>query len=428
MVVGRIVTEHASASRGRRTHVLGSLCAFVFLVNFGRIVFAPLLDPFMTTFGVGPARVGIVATLAWLGSALPRIPTGYLLTRVSRQHVVLGTGVLLAGSSAATSRIPDDIVLRLGALDLGILAVGPITLTAIDLVGFGAFVVGLASGAYFIAANPLVSELFPDRVGRVLGIHGTASQLAAVAAPIVVSVVLAGGSWRDVFVLLALGAALATISLVWTSRHADMPTAGTTDRHLLRAVRRQWRIVFAGVAIIGATGFVWNGLFNFYVPYLTATKGLDPGTANTLLTVVFAAGVPAFWVTGNLADRFPHVPLMLSILGGFVVLLFAFTFVQGLWAIVAVTVVMGYVIHSLFPALDTYLLDNLPDEDRSSAYAAYSGTMMVFQATASAVVGALVETQLSYNDVFRGFGVALVVILLVLLGLHAIGRLPSSAR
>lgn len=418
MVVSRLVTATPSRSRGRRTRVLGSLCALVFLVNFGRIVFAPLLDPFMTTFGVGPARVGIVATLAWLGSALPRIPTGYLLTRVSRKRVVLGTGVLLATSAALTSRIPDEIRLD----------VGPATLAAIDLVGIGAFVVGLASGAYFIAANPLVSELFPDRVGRVLGIHGTASQLAAVAAPLVVSIVLAGGSWRDVFILLSLGAALGTIALRWTSRHAEMPSAGTTDRNLLRAIRRQWRIIVAGVAIIGATGFVWNGLFNFFVPYLTASKGLDPGTANALLMVVFAAGVPAFWVTGNLADRFPHVPLMLTILGGFVVLLFTFTFVQGLYAIVAVTLVMGYVIHSLFPALDTYLLDNLPDEDRSSAYAAYSGTMMVFQATASAVVGTLVETQLTYNDVFRGFGVALVAILLVLLGLNAMGRLPTTAR
>lgn len=416
-IAGHVPPQFAAA-RGRRTHVLGSLCALVFLVNFGRIVFAPLLDPFMATFGVGPARVGLVATLAWLGSALPRIPTGYLLTRVSRQRVVLGTGVLLAAAAAATSRISDDAAL----------AVGPSTLTAIDLVGVGAFVVGLASGAYFIAANPLVSELFPDRVGRVLGIHGTASQVAAVAAPLVVSAVLVAGSWRDVFVLLAGGAALGTLSLVVTARRADMPDAGGTDRHLLRAVRRQWRIVVAGVAIIGATGFVWNGLFNFFVPYLTSTKGLDAGTANTLLTVVFAAGVPAFWVTGNLADRFPHVPLMLSILGGFVVLLFALTVVQGLAAIVAVTVLLGYVVHSLFPALDTYLLDNLPDEDRSSAYAAYSGTMMVFQATASAIVGALVETPLTYDDVFRAFGVGLVAVLLVLLGLHAVGRLPSTAR
>ena len=418
MVVPSSVTESSSGRRGRRTHVLGSLCALVFLVNFGRIVFAPLLDPFMTTFDVGPARVGLVATLAWLGSAVPRIPTGYLLTRVSRKRVVLGTGILLASASAATSTIPDDIVLD----------VGPATLVAIDLVGVGAFVVGLASGAYFIAANPLVSELFPERVGRVIGIHGTASQLAAVAAPLVVTVVLARGSWRDVFVLLAIGSAIGTLALVWTSRTADMPSAGGSDRNLLRAIRRQWRIVVAGIAIMGATGFVWNGLFNFYVPYLTATKGLDQGTANALLMVVFAAGVPAFWVTGNLADRFSHVPLMLAILGGFVTLLFALTAVTGFYAIVAVTVVIGFVIHSLFPALDTYLLGTLPDEDRSSAYSAYSGTMMILGATASVVVGTLVETTLTYNDVFRGFGIGLVAILLVLLGLNASGRLPSRAR
>ena len=46
----------------RRFHVFGSLCLLVFLINFGRIVFAPLLDPFMRAFGVGEATVAVGIT------------------------------------------------------------------------------------------------------------------------------------------------------------------------------------------------------------------------------------------------------------------------------------------------------------------------------------------------------------------------------
>src|SRR6056297_1974992 len=103
----------------------------------------------------------------------------------------------------------------------------------------GAFLMGLASGAYFIAANPLVSELYPDRVGRRLGIHGMASQLAAAGAPLFVTVALVVGDWRTTFQGIAVVAAVATVGFAVVSRRTDLPTAGVDDRHLLDAVRQQ---------------------------------------------------------------------------------------------------------------------------------------------------------------------------------------------
>ncbi|MFC7081022.1 MFS transporter [Halorussus caseinilyticus] len=381
------------------------MCSVVFLVNLARVVFAPLLEPLSAAFGLTESTAGLIATLAWLGSATPRIPTGYLLTRVDRHKVVLATGAVLTGA-AAFMTVADSVV----------------------MLGAGAFLMGVASGAYFIAANPLVTELFPERVGRAIGIHGTASQLAAVAAPVFVGAVLVAATWREVFTVIAVVAAGATAVFYWTARRTEMPDAGTEDRDLLTAARRQWPIILAGIAILGATGFVWNGLFNFYVKYVTATKGVNAGTARNLLTVVFAAGVPAFWVTGRLADRLPHVPLMLAILGGFVATLFALTAAQGLAVLAAVTAVMGYVIHSLFPALDTYLLDSLPDENRASAYSLYSGAMMIVQAMGSVVIGALLDAGFGYDAVFRAFGGGLVAILAVLVVLWSADRLPTGGQ
>jgi predicted MFS family arabinose efflux permease len=392
------------ATDGRRTQLFASLCSIVFLVNMGRIVFAPLLEPLREAFAVGSAgAVGLVATLAWLGSALPRLPTGYLLTKVPRHHVVLGAGGVLTGAAVLTATAP--------------------TLTALYV---GALAMGLASGAYFIAANPLVSELYPEGVGRAIGVHGTASQLAAVAAPLFVSGVLVVGTWRLTFWAIAGAAALSTAVLFVVARRATLPDAGSGDRNLLVALRRQWPLIVTGVGIIGATGFVWNGVFNFYVSYLTEAKELTPGSARTMLTVVFAAGVPAFWVTGRLADRVRVVPLMLSILGGFVACLLALTVVQSFTGILLASAVTGYVIHSLFPALDTYMLGSLPDEHRGSAYAIYSGTMMLVQAAGSVVVGTLRDAGFAFNLVFRVSAVGLVAVLVVLVVFQRLGWLPSG--
>jgi len=399
------VSSSTAERDARRVRLFGSLCALVFLVNFGRVVFAPLVGPLQAEFVASDAAVGLVATLAWLGSALPRLPTGYLLTRVPRHHVVLGTGVLLAVSSAGMTFAPS-----------------------IEFVMLGALLVGLASGVYFVAANPLVSELFPDRVGRVIGVHGTASQLAAALAPVFVGrVLLEYYSWQAPFYLLSAAALVVTGVLYVTAKRADLPEAGAADRDLLRAIRRQYRIVLLGVVIVGATGLVWNGFFNFYIKYLTASKQLPQSTAQTLLTVVFASGVPAFWYTGRLADRFRHVPLMLAVLGAFVTTLLALTVVSGVVAVTAVSIVLGYSIHSLFPAIDTFLLDSLPDADRASAYAAYSATMMIVQAFGSVLVGTFLGMEIGYDTIFQTGAVLLAVLLAALVVLQRAGRLPQGA-
>ncbi len=396
--------ESIDAER-RRLQVFSSLLVLVFLVNFGRVVFAPLLDHFIRVFGAGEATVGLIATLAWLGSAVPRLPTGYLLTRFKREWIVFGTGLLLAGAALFTA-----------------------SAQSIWHVGIGAFFLGTSSGIYFIAANPLISELFPNRVGRVLGIHGTAGQTAAVVAPLLVSVAIALYNWRLLFFVMALVALLGTGWLVYTARRTNLPDVGRGEQHLLRSVRAHWPIVLTAVAVIGATGFVWNGFFNFFVRYLITTKALSSGMAGTMLTLIFAAGLPAFFYGGRLADRLPRVPLMLAIIASFVVSLLAMTVVDGLLGIAVVTIVMGLVFHSLLPVIDTYLLVSLPDADRSSAYSAYSASMMVIQASASLVVGTLIEIGFGFDQVYRTFSVVLVVVFLVLFTLHATNRLPEGTR
>ncbi|MDQ2053274.1 MFS transporter [Halobellus sp. H-GB7] len=373
-----------------------------FLVNLARVVFAPLLQEFIAVFQIGEGTAGLIATLAWLGSALPRIPTGWVLTRVPRHRVILVTGAVLTTAAAFTA-----------------------SANSVLFVGIGALLMGLSSGVYLVAANPLVSELYPERVGWALGVHGMMSQLAAVAAaPLVTLILTFFFDWQLVFVCVAAAAALVTVALYFAARSTELPDAGTDDRDLLGAIRSEWRVVLLGVVVVGATGFVWQGLFNFYELYME-TKGLADATAKNLLTVIFAAGVPAFFISGRLTDRLPRVPYILVIIGSFTVSVLVLTVTTGLVPILVLTAVIGYVIHSLFPAIDTYLLDTLPDETRASAYAWYSGGMMVVQATGSSAVGTLRELGLAYDAIFTQLALGLAVVVVGLVVFQQAGRLPQ---
>ncbi|MCU4742493.1 MFS transporter [Halobacteria archaeon AArc-m2/3/4] len=396
------MSETTASRLSGRSGVFVSICVFSFLVNFGRIAFAPLVDFFIRT-GISPATAGLAATAVWVGSALPRLPTGYLLTIVSRHRVILGMGLSLSAAAAFTALSPG------------------ITVTIV-----GALLVGLASGVFFIAANPLVSELYPERVGLAVGIRGMFSQIAAVTAPFLVAGAIVLGSWRIAFGALAVLALVVTGVFAVAVRRAELPDAGADDRDLLGAIRAQWRLIAAGIVFVGFTGFVWQGVFNFYVTYLGEVKEISPGMATTLLTVTFAAGVPSFLVAGRLADRFSYLSLLISTLLGFVVCLLAFTAVDGILAIAVVSIAMGLIVHCLFPVADAYLLDTLPDENRASAYSGFSATMMLIQAPGSVAVGLLAQAGLSYTDVFHAYALFVALIAVGMAVLARAGRLPTG--
>lgn len=384
------------------------MCGLVFLVNLGRIVYAPLLETFRVEFAATAGEVGLLATLAWIGSASLRFPTGYLLTKVPRHWVVLSTGLVLAGGSVIAANADGLRELYVGALAMGV-----------------------ASGMYFVSANPLVSELFPERVGRAIGVHGMSMQLAAVSAPAFVTVVFAVAAWpvadwRVVFLSIAVLSVLATaVFTVMALRH-ELPRSGHTDRALLAALRVHWPLILTGVAIVGVTGLVWNGVFNLYVTYLVDTRGLGASTSRNLLTVVFAAGVPAFVVSGRLADRLPFVPYLLTIVATFSACLVALTMVRGLPAIALVSVALGYVIHSLFPAIDTYLLSSFNDAYRGSAYALFSGTMMPIQATGSVILGSMVDAGLGFDRSIQLLALASLIVGVTIALAYAFGLVPRG--
>ncbi|WP_253738686.1 MFS transporter [Halohasta salina] len=383
-----------------RRRLFGSLCGLVFFLNLARIVFAPLLDVFITEFPIGEATAGLIVTLAWVGSASLRLPAGWLLTRLPRHYLVIVSGVLLTLSAAAAGAAVTVRQLMLGA-----------------------FFMGTASGVYFVAANPLLSELFPERVGRVMGIHGAANQVAAVAAAPLVAVSL-WVDWRLALWTIAVGTAVVTVATVIVARRTEMPDAGAADRSLVAGARSEWRIILSALALAGVAVFVWQGVFNFYELYMQA-RGLSPNAASTMLTIVFAAGIPAFFVAGELADDLPSVPLLLGIVASFAGCLLLVVAVDGPLALAVVSALIGFVIHALFPATDTYILSALPDSARGSAYAVFSTAWMVSQSGGSSLLGALIERGYSYDFVFTVAAVGLLATVAGLGALERAGRLPT---
>jgi len=144
----------------------------------------------------------------------------------SRHRIILGMGVALSAAAAFTALS--------GGIWLAIL---------------GASLIGLATGVFYIAANPLVSELYPENVGLAVGLRGMSSQLAAVAAPFLVGLAIVLGTWRIAFGALSVLAMVAVVAFGVAVRRAELPRAGAADRDLLGGIRAQWPLVLAGIGL-----------------------------------------------------------------------------------------------------------------------------------------------------------------------------------
>jgi len=113
--------------------------------------------------------------------------------------------------------------------------------------------------------------------------------------------------------------------------------------------------------------------------------------------------------------------ILTTVVGSLLVLVVA----DGLVQLVVVSVILGFGIHALFPAIDAYILTALPDATRASAYAVFSSVWMLSQSAGSSVVGTLIEAGYSYETVFTGGALMIAATVLVVAVLEHSGRLPS---
>jgi len=87
--------------------------------------------------------------------------------------------------------------------------------------------------------------------------------------------------------------------------------------------------------------------------------------------------------------------------------------------ILVVTVVIGFSIHTLFPAIDTWLIRQLDPTVRESAYASFTSASLLIESSGPTIVGLLLTYGIGYDAIFRFGAVLVLFMLLVMAGLTA---------
>ena len=292
------VRQRALSSEGRR--VVGVVSGSHFLNHMFLVLLPPIFGILVTEFDASLAELGLAVSVMSITSTAFQLPFGYLSDNYSRT-LTLFIGL---GSAAA------------GVFVIAIAGTFTVLLAGQALVGVGI-------GAHHPAHYPLMADATSeDNRAWAFSVHDTAGHLGYGAAPALIVTVsaIAGRTWRDVFMLVAVVSVVyALIAVVVLSRGVSKEvsaggrsgdsTESTEKKPLGQRIRTQLRSLVQSPAVLALTLLAlvasmsgW-GLRSFSVVLLTDGYSYDLTTANTVLTLMFVGSAVATLISGLLTDR-----------------------------------------------------------------------------------------------------------------------------
>lgn len=389
-----------------------------FLGKFVRYAFPPLFDELQGTYGVSTTEMGLAYSGFLVLYALLQFPSGALADRFGSARVITG-GAVVAGLGAAVVWLAPPFWWLAAAMA----------------------VIGAGTGAHKTVSIRLLSNVYPDHLGRALGVFDTVGTMGGVVAPLLVAGILGLGlwGWPGLFGVTAL--VFVAVGITFYARTAsdarvadDSTTTGTVLpwRSYRRTFSRPRVLVFTVVTVLMA--FAYNGLVSFLPLVLTVEGGLSPAVASALYSVLFAASVVQI-VSGEAADRLGALGVVTGALVaatlGMAALLAVLVVGDGdLTATPAVALVGGVVLliglgsHGYRPARDVYVVSLVPVETTGGAMGVIRTLLMGSAAIAPTVVGVLGD-QVGLFTAFVVVTAAAGVAVAMALGLLVTGRRRS---
>lgn len=346
----------------RRVAVVAALMLAAFTFNTTENLPVGLLALMADDLRVSLAAVGALVTGYGLTVAAASLPLVRVTRSVPRRYLLAGILALLAAASWVSA---------LGGVSYGVLLAARVATAT-------------AQAVFWAVTGPVAVGMFPpERRGRVIGALSVGGSLATVAG--VPAGTWLGGhtGWRTPFLLLGV---LALVSLVTIA--ALLPTSRPQDGHAAYGAapdRRGFRVVLT-VTALSVTG-AFAG-FTYVVAFLDEVSGFGAGAVSAVLFAFGGAALAGVAVAGPLLDRFPRATLTVPVAAQAVALL-------GLWASgpvqaasVALIMVLGASVATVFMATQNRMLRVAPGRTET-ALAANSAAYNVGIAAGALLGGAL---------------------------------------
>lgn len=339
-----------------------------------------LLPEIKASLGLSNAGLGVIATARSLSGGLANAPAGFLADRYRRHFSPMLAGMLvyIAVFQLALSR-------SVGLIDAAIYAAA----------------LAVAFTAWHPPAIGVLSQVFSDRRGLAISIHGTGASVGETLGPLLAGALLLVLSWETVLQVAAVPA-LAAAFIVWLmTRRYEMVSVHTSVGGYLRVsgqlLRNRQLLMILLVA--GAFGGGQTAVFVFLPVYIREDLGRSTITVGLWLAMAQGVGIVSQPVMGYLLDRLGHRTVIVPALLVLAAALFTMYYAEEGILFLAALAVAGAFLFSTTSLIVTAAVvvtgDRVPATTVSLVYSA----LAVFTAIGPLLAGFIAD-QFSVRAVF----------------------------
>ena len=336
-----------------------------------RMIYPVILPQLSAEFDLTLTTAGFLVTIIWLAYALGQVPGGVLADRYGERGLLTISVLLFAVGIVLVAFSPTATFLFL----------------ATGLAGAGL-------SLYPIARITALSDLYSDRLGRVLGVTMATGDISQTVLPPIAGVLTAVLAWQVglTFVLPLL--VFVALALWFTVPKRPPPESGVNElsvdhfRNVIDELR-QPTLLLVGV-ILFLYMLVWQMFSAFYPTYLINVKGFSPAVASGLFSLFFAVGVVVKPIGGMAYDRIGIRRSLPLILSGSIVGFVALPIVNGFWGLVVVTILISTMLGS-GAITQSFLAEAIPQYMQGTGLGTIRSTAATIGATGPVFFGAIAE-------------------------------------
>lgn len=368
-------------------------CTISFVCFFGSYMRIPIVPLFAISLGADTVQVGMINGAFMLMAGVLSIPAGLISDRFGRRLPLLGSLLLLAGSSFLLYWCSTPLQLAGIYLLFG--------------VGLSAFSPPLMS--YVADVTP------PEKLGQAYGWYTMSLYGGMTIGPAAGGLIGTALGLRPVF-LVAGGLILAMffVALIFLNNHSSDQQGDATCCAVipsLKSLMGNRRFVACLVATIG--GCFGYGMFVTFMPLYIRSLGMNSGHVGLVFAAQALANALTRLPTGKMCDRVADRSVLVSGgLAGFAIALALFGLCHSVVSLMAAAALMGISMGVAFTVICAMIADVVPREMRGLAMGCYSTCVYAGMMLSALCMGVVIKSE-GFSIGFFLSGTAGVIVLIL---------------